>query len=80
MKKITKFICAALAACFTILPLSSCKDDDEIKTVRLNEVTHSVFYAPLYLADALGYFKEENETGTFGTIDSNFPFTSADQN
>ncbi len=60
MKKITKFICAALAACFTILPLSSCKDDDEIKTVRLNEVTHSVFYAPLYLADALGYFKEEN--------------------
>ena len=59
MKKITKFIYAALAACFTLLPLSSCKKDDEITTVRLNEVTHSVFYAPLYLADALGYFAEE---------------------
>ena len=62
MKKILKCICATLAACFTILPLSACKDGDEnkIKTVRLNEVTHSVFYAPLYLADALGYFAEEN--------------------
>lgn len=60
MKKITKFICAALAACFTVLPLSACKDDDKIKTVQVNEVTHSVFYAPLYLADALGYFAEEN--------------------
>ncbi|MBR2321508.1 MAG: ABC transporter substrate-binding protein [Clostridia bacterium] len=26
----------------------------------MNEVTHSVFYAPLYLAESLGYFKEEN--------------------
>ena len=59
MKKITKFIYAAIAACFTLLPLSSCKKDDEITTVRLNEVTHSIFYAPLYLADSLGYFAEE---------------------
>ena len=27
--------------------------------IRINEVTHSVFYAPLYLADSLGYFEEE---------------------
>lgn len=60
MKKNTKFISAALAACFTLLPLSACKDDDTMKTVHLNEVTHSVFYAPLYLAEALGYFSEEN--------------------
>ena len=60
MKKIIKFICAAIAACFAVLPLSSCKEDDGVKTVRLNEVTHSVFYAPLYLAEALGYFSEEN--------------------
>lgn len=33
------------------------KKDDNV--VRINEVTHSVFYAPLYLADALGYFGEE---------------------
>ena len=60
MKKITKFIYAALAACFTLLPLSGCKGEDKVKTIRLNEVTHSVFYAPLYLADSLGYFAEEN--------------------
>lgn len=62
MKKITKFLCLALIACFTLLPLSSCKkeSDDGMKTLQINEVTHSVFYAPLYLADALGYFEEEN--------------------
>ena len=36
---------------------AGCKKDD--KTIMINEVTHSVFYAPLYLADALGYFEEE---------------------
>ena len=60
MKKTTKFISAALAACVTLLPLSACKEDDGVKTVRINEVTHSVFYAPLYLAESLGYFQEEN--------------------
>lgn len=60
MKKIIKCIGAALAACLTLLPLSSCKKEDGVKTVRVNEVTHSIFYAPLYLADALGYFQEEN--------------------
>ena len=33
---------------------------EEIKTVRLNEVTRSVFYAPQYLAIANGYFADEN--------------------
>ena len=38
--------------------MASCvKTDDAI--IKINEVTHSVFYAPLYLADALGYFKED---------------------
>ena len=60
MKKSTKILCAALAGCITILPLSACTDDDGVKKLQINEVTHSVFYAPLYLADALGYFKEEN--------------------
>ena len=61
MKKIIKCICAALAACIAAVALPSCKkDDDGMKKVKVNEVTHSVFYAPLYLADALGYFAEEN--------------------
>lgn len=61
MKKVTKNICAILSACTTALAFPACKEDDNgIKTIQLNEVTHSVFYAPLYLADALGYFAEEN--------------------
>ncbi len=61
MKKIIKPLCAALSACLLLLPLSSCKKEntDGMKTIKVNEVTHSVFYAPLYLADALGYFAEE---------------------
>ena len=39
------------------LLFTSCKKDDD--TIVINEVTHSVFYAPLYLADTLGYFEEE---------------------
>ena len=31
-----------------------------VKTIRLNEVTRSVFYAPQYLAIANGYFADEN--------------------
>ncbi len=37
--------------------LAGCKKNDNL--IRINEVTHSIFYAPLYLADALGYFEEE---------------------
>ena len=29
-----------------------------LKKIKVAEVTHSIFYAPLYVADALGYFKE----------------------
>lgn len=61
MNNFRKSISALLAACLTLLPACACtQGGDEMKTVKVNEVTHSVFYAPLYLADALGYFKEEN--------------------
>lgn len=56
MKKIISVLGAAVLA---LLPLSACGDSDGKTTVKVNEVTHSVFYAPLYLADALGYFAEE---------------------
>ncbi len=62
MKKIKQFLSAGLSACLLFLPLSACKDkkEDGITTLKVNEVTHSVFYAPLYLADSLGYFADEN--------------------
>ena len=37
---------------------AACKKNG--KLIRINEVTHSVFYAPMYLADALGYFGDED--------------------
>ena len=59
MQKVKKLICGALSACVTLLPLSACNKDDGFTTIKLNEVTHSVFYAPMYLAEALGYFEDE---------------------
>ena len=35
------------------------KDNTETKTIKVNEVTRSVFYAPQYIAINNGYFKEE---------------------
>lgn len=55
-----KILSCILAACISIaLPFAftGCKNDKSV--IKINEVTHSVFYAPLYLADALGYFEEE---------------------
>ena len=35
------------------------KEESGLKEVKVAEVTHSVFYAPQYVAHALGYFEEE---------------------
>ncbi len=35
------------------------KNNSELKTIRLAEVTHSIFYAPLYVAIENGYFENE---------------------
>ncbi len=56
MKKTITLILACLIA---VLPLTACKKD-KTNVIELNEVTHSVFYAPLYVAIEQGYFKEEN--------------------
>ena len=34
------------------------KDGDELEVVRLAEVAHSIFYAPMYVAIEEGYFEE----------------------
>jgi len=54
-----KILTAILALFILIMPLSACKKDDGLTKVRLNEVTHSVFYTPLYVAIEKGYFKDE---------------------
>ena len=54
-----KFIVGALALIISLLPLSlvGCKDDD-LTTIKINEVTDSVFYAPFYIAIEKGFFAE----------------------
>lgn len=34
-------------------------NQNDLKKIKVAEVTHSIFYTPQYLADSLGYFKEE---------------------
>ena len=34
------------------------KKDENLTTIKLSEVTHSAFYAPLYVAIEEGYFKD----------------------
>ena len=58
MKKLLISVVAAMCAALAIpFSLAGCKDGGDV--VRINEVTHSVFYAPMYLAEALGYYKDE---------------------
>ncbi|MBQ7408250.1 MAG: ABC transporter substrate-binding protein [Clostridia bacterium] len=56
-----KFINVILALIIFALPLSACNSTkSNLTTVRVNEVTHSIFYAPFYVAIENGYFEEEN--------------------
>ena len=52
----------SLALCLSLVCglLCACKPrEPEVRTLRLCEVAHSVFYAPFYAAMDLGYFAEE---------------------
>lgn len=53
-----KFISLFLILVLIISLFTACQKE-ELKTIRLVEVTHSVFYAPQYVALTLGYFEEE---------------------
>lgn len=60
MKKLLTFFC--LAALLLPVLLTGCGSGGEQAasvTVRLNEVTHSVFYAPQYVAMKQGFFADE---------------------
>ena len=43
-----------------IIFLPKKEDNENLKTVKMAEVTHSIFYTPLYVAIENDYFKEEN--------------------
>ena len=53
---------AAVVLAVTALPLgvfAAKKDETKLAKVTLNEVAHSIFYAPQYVAIEEGYFKDE---------------------
>ena len=50
---------ALLMATVLVMGCVGCRRGDGLDTVRVCEVTHSIFYAPQYAAIALGFFEEE---------------------
>ena len=61
MKKIMSFV---FTAALTVTLMTGCGSDaafsgSDLTPITLNEVAHSVFYAPQYAAIELGYFEEE---------------------
>ena len=57
MKKIFTVALAILLVATLAVGFAACDKNENV--IRLNEVTHSLFYTPQYLAMALGYFEEE---------------------
>ena len=58
MKKIGALLCVT-ALLAGLLCGCGAEKEQALTTVRLNEVTHSVFYAPQYAALELGFFEQE---------------------
>lgn len=60
MKKVLFSIILILLIGFLIFAIIfNKKEKDNLTSIKVAEVTHSIFYAPSYLADALGYFEDE---------------------
>jgi len=59
MKRKLKFIVLMLAAILLLGAVSGCSKEEKLTKIRLSEVTHSVFYAPQYVAIHKGFFEDE---------------------
>ena len=59
MKRVLAFFCAGVLLLSLLCGCGGAGGEHTTAVVRLNEVTHSVFYAPQYLAMELGYFADE---------------------
>ncbi|MBS6194203.1 MAG: ABC transporter substrate-binding protein [Clostridiales bacterium] len=57
-KRLTAFGLAALLVCAAFTACGK-EETDELEKVTLNEVAHSIFYAPQYVAIENGYFEQE---------------------
>ena len=54
-----KFVLCLGLAIFCLSCMIGCRKSSALTEVTLNEVAHSIFYAPQYVAIEKGYFKEE---------------------
>lgn len=59
MKKLTLSIIFLLLICVIISVSCLFNKKSDLEKVKVAEVTHSIFYAPQYIAHSLGYFEEE---------------------
>ena len=65
MKNFSKYISLFIIMTIilvTTFPMTACnkeKTDNSVKKITLCEVTHSIFYAPQYVAIENGYFADE---------------------
>ena len=63
MKRTIMYIFIAIIIVALVFSVGLLKEkdnnDSNLKTIQLNEVTRSVFYAPQYVAIANGYFEEQ---------------------
>lgn len=61
MKKIiiTVLLVLMLAIAAIVIATNKNEKNSNLTKLKVAEVTHSIFYAPQYLAKELGYFEEE---------------------
>ena len=68
MKKfLVYFLCLALILGTLLVGCNKQKSEDELIPITLNEVAHSIFYAPQYVAIEKGYFTSEGLKLTLDT-------------
>lgn len=59
MKKIIILFCAITILITVAILFNNKNDNKKLKNIKVAEVTHSIFYTPMYVSDALGYFENE---------------------
>ena len=59
MKKIILYVIGIiLILCISLFTLTGKKNNKELKTIKVGEVTHSIFYTPFYVSIEKNYFKD----------------------
>lgn len=59
MKGLRKYLLLCFLASMAVILSIGCSSNDKADTIRLAEVTRSIFYAPQYVAISEGFFEEE---------------------